>query len=141
MPELKFYSVSNEIFYTNFLKNIDKINFVYCFSLNYVKCTEQIIEAYRRSENPIKRRIHNKGAIFLCLLSGTPRIEDALSRSGLNETSRFFGAITENAEHFKEFELLFKGMIFEEPSSVKERCKNLELQVYSSMTLTDFTLQ
>jgi hypothetical protein len=60
--------------------------------------SEALIEGWNRSEKFNKTRIRERGLYFLCLISGTRKIDEAKVVSGYNENDHMTSIIFENDE-------------------------------------------
>ena len=140
LPDPKFYSIISTSFYDKFIAYVKRFSSIYFFSLNEIRCTDQIGEAYRRSKNISNCKINERGAYFLCLLTGTPRIDVAIEQSGLKKGTEIFGSISEYPSEIEHFEDSFKGLIAPAQVNLKKRCSGEDMKIFTYMTMADFRL-
>ena len=140
LPDLKYYSILSTSFYNKFAEHVKQFDSIYFFSLSEIRCIDQISEAFRRSENISKCKIKERGAYFLCLLSGTPRIDLAMQKSGLQKETTKFGAVSAYPLKIENFENSFKGLITPINVNLNERCTEAHMKIFTYMTMVDFHL-
>lgn len=140
LPDPKFYSIISTTFYDKFIAHVKHFSSIYFFSLNEIRCTDQINEAYRRSKNISNCKINERGAYFLCLLTGTPRIDVAIEKSGLKKETKILGLISEYPSEIEHFEESFKGLIASAQVNLKKRCSGEDMKIFTYMTMADFRL-
>lgn len=140
LPNLKFYSILSSSFYDDFIGRVKFFDSIFFFSLNQIKCMDQIYESFRRSKNVSKCKIKERGAYFLCLLSGSPRIDSAIEKSGLHRDTKIFGIVSENSEEIEHFENMFASSIATVHVNLKERCDREDMKIFSAMTMVDYQL-
>lgn len=140
LPDLRYYSILSTSFYNKFVDHIKQFDSIYIFSLNEISCIDQISEAFRRSENISRCKIKERGAYFLCLLSGTPRIDLAMQKSGLQKETTKFGAVSDYPLKIENFENSFKGLIAPVNVNLNERCTEAHMKIFTYMTMVDFQL-
>ena len=141
MPEIKFYSRIDNFTNNSFVNRLKEFDSVYFFSLEGIICRDQVEEAFRRSGINTGRRIKERGALFLCLLSGERRIEEAILKSGLKSNTVKFGAIADSKDKILALESTLTNEVEPLNFELKQRCSKKELKIFTEMTMVDFYLQ
>ncbi len=141
MPKIKFYSRKDNFISNSFINRLKEFDSVYFFSLEGVISRDQIEEAFRRSGIITGRRIKERGALFLCLLSGKKRIEEAILKSGLKPDTVKFGAIAVSEAEILALESTLTNEVEPLNFELKQRCSKEELKIFTEMTMVDFYLQ